>query len=203
MGINPGGHMSIRYQVCAAAMAISAGCVTPASAQAWIGQMVGNQIAAQVAAQQEAACVAGAPPALDSVTRVLKSAEKLMDAYFALTPKAREVSLSRVFGENQNDVRWRDSQGLVKLRDLGARLDEPEYDRQLVASTVGGDGRSLRAVWTVRPKGSGDGPATRVYAVDAEALDGGSLRIRRMTVSEGPDLPKPYGPFCHLPANED
>jgi len=177
----------------AASLLVVAG-LTPASAQAWIGQIVGEMAAEQAAAQREAECLKGRPADPDDVKAANRRADGVMQAYFALTSKSSKRDIAAVFVTDRDvkDVTWKDDAGAVPIAQLGAQLDEPSDKVAKILSVVGGDNHTTRAIWSV-----GEGDGTLYYGVDI--INGSWLsnaKIWHMTVSKTePETPPAY---CHF-----
>jgi len=166
----------------------------PAHAQAWIGQMVGEMAAQQAAAMREAECRKGKPADPDDVAASNRRADKLMEAYFALTSKSskREIAALFVSDRDIKDVTWKDDSGAVPIAQLGPQLDEASDKHARVLSVVGGDNHTTRAIWSV-----GEGDAVVYYGVDI--INGTwltSAKIWHMTVSR--TLPETPPAYCHF-----
>jgi len=166
----------------------------PAQGQAWIGQMVGEMAAQQAAAMREAECRKGKPADPDDVKASNRRADKLMDAYFALTSKSSKREIAAVFVTDKDikDVSWKDDNGAVPIAQLGAQFDEASPKHARLLSVVAGDNHITRAVWTV-----GEGADTVYYGVDI--INGTWLsdsKIWHMTVSK--TQPETPPAFCHF-----
>jgi hypothetical protein len=184
--------MGKNLQTAGIILAVSLAVPSPAQSQAWIGQIAGEVAAQEQQALQETACRKGAPADPSDVKSSNRRAEKLMDSYFALTSKSTKRDIQRVFAMDKPDMSWKDASGKVPPDQLGARLDETSTERTLVLSVVGGDNKTLRAIWSV-----GDGADKTYYAADIiigswfEAPE-----IWHMTVS--PTLPDTPPAYCHF-----
>jgi len=165
---------------------------TPAAAQAWIGQVVGEAAAQQAAAAREAACRRGTPADPDDVKRSNRRADTVMEAYFALTSKSPKRNVTAVFATGKPDVSWQNADGKVPVSELGAQLDEPSPQHTKILSVVAGDNEKMRAIWSV-----GEGADTLYYGVDIINGDWlSSSRIWHLTISsKQPDTPPAY---CHF-----
>jgi hypothetical protein len=188
--------MHKNFQAVGMVLAISLAIPSAAQSQAWIGQMAGEMAAQQQQAELEAACRKGAPADPDDVKSSNRRAEKLMDAYFDLTSKSSLRDIQRVFAMGKPDVSWKDANGKVPIDQLGARLDEVSTKRTLVLSVVGGDNKTMRAIWSV-----GDGADKIYYAADIVVGNWiSSSAIWHMTVSKTlPDTPPAY---CHFDSEQ-
>jgi|GEM_PF-4152686 len=164
-------------------------------AQAWIGAVAGNAVAAQQAAAREQACRAGTPAPEPVRARADTQATALMTAYFGLTGTSRERDISKVFARNAST--WTDTAGEVAPTALGARLDiaTPTLTRE--AFVVAGDEGTARGVWKAQ---DADGGVTW-YGVDFVGTPGffspATWRIKSMTVFPGDRQPENPGVYCH------
>ncbi len=167
-----------------------------------IGVAIGNMEAQRQAAMAEAACQAGKPALEATVTQVSSRVERLMHAYFALSPKSDDYQMGRVFAMSMDGVSWAGPAGPVAIGQLGATLTPPATPPTLTTVVVGGDGISARALWTVASANPAEAP-TR-YAAEITTESGHifdyarGLRILHMTESRSADVPASPAAFCHL-----
>jgi hypothetical protein len=181
--------------ICLAGALLVAGS-GPAAAQAWIGQMVGEMAAQQAAAQRELECRKGAPADPSDVKAGNRRADKVMEAYFALTSKSTKKDIQKLFAMDQKDVSWKNENGKVPLDQLGALLDEASPTHARILSVVAGDILTTRAIWSV-----GEGADIVYYGVDI--MNGNWLsdsKIWHVSVSKTqPDTPPAY---CHFDSEQ-
>ncbi|MDQ0465587.1 hypothetical protein QO010_003376 [Caulobacter ginsengisoli] len=189
-----------KFSGSSAVAAVLAGCVVAtapvsASAQAWIGQVVGEMAAQQAAAAAEAACQAGTPPAAKDIERANADSATLLTAYFDLKSGAKSGALKKVFTFKEPTAGYVDVNGPVKFDALGARLDEPTPTLNRLSFIVGGDALSARGVWEAR---SGD-QIVGYYAIDFQQVGiwGPSWRIWHVTLFPADQPPAATGAYCH------
>jgi hypothetical protein len=167
-----------------------------------IGVAVGNITAQQVAAQREAACMAGTPASATEIANETSRVGRVMAAYFALTPKAGEHAIGRVFAADTTGVRWRDAAGPASLDHLAEHLIAFSEPPVMTALVVGGDGLSARGLWTAT---SADVAKTQLviaadFTVEGHMFDyARGVRVLHMAVLPASQAPAPPTPFCHLP----
>jgi hypothetical protein len=172
----------------------------PASAQIWIGQVVGEMTAQAAQAAREKACLEGAPPDPKSVPKITEKVNGLMTAYFALDSKSGPAAVGKVFSLKSKGVSFHDAAGPASPTALGARLDEPTPTLALTSSVIAGDTMSARFIWTATPP---DGAPAKVYAVDFtgnfDSFWGTtSWRIWHMAVLAPDKAPSAPGAYCHF-----
>ena len=176
--------------LCSLLAAFIAMLVTPACAQAWIGQMAGEMAGQRAQAAQENACLHGAPAEPREVQDAKDGMEKTMTAYFGLTSHATARELRNVFALDKPGVTWRNAGGIVPISKIGPDLDAPTPERKLVALVVGGDAKAARASWSTDRSG-------RFYAGDFvdEGWFGGWKIWHMAVLPVQPDVPPAY---CHF-----
>lgn len=185
----------------AAALLGSAVTATPAAAQAWIGQMVGNMMAQQAAAAAEAACKAGTPASDKVQAFALSSSEAAMAAYTALGPASKPVDLKKVFALKDKDLSWKDEGGKQPIPAFLSRLDGKRVTLSRVAFVVAGDGTTARGIWKVAVPDQPD--LNRWYAVDLKGSPGpsmwggGAWRIWHFAQFSGAEAPPAPAAYCH------
>lgn len=189
----------------AAIAAICIGVSAPphsAQAQIWIGQVVGDVTAQQVAAAREKACREGQPAAPKDVETAKEEARQLMAAYFDLTSTSKPRDIDRVFATKLKDVTWKDEQGAALVSQLGSRLDGPTPTLTPLSFVVAGDAFSARGIWEATTSGT----EKKAYAVDFKAIPntlfGITWRIWHMTVSPIDKAPPAPADYCHFDADQ-
>lgn len=167
----------------------------PASAQAWIGQVVGQMAAEQAAAAAEAACQAGAPATPENIERAKADSATLLTGYFDLDSKAKPSALRKIFVLKEGALGYADASGLAEFGALGARLDAPTPTVDRLSFIVAGDALTARGVWEAK---SGD-QIVGYYAIDFQnaGIWGAKWRISRMTVFPADRQPTAAGAYCH------
>lgn len=176
-------------------LALSLG--SAASAQAWIGQVVGDMMARQQAAAQEHACMMGTPLNMNEVEETREPARLAMAKYWGVVSAGGERDINPVF-EGDKDGRW-----VLGERELR------QGKAVLVSDPLALPGAALEAepVWLLR---SGDGVHVRalfrVNGADGKVLGGydvtlrrnlGRWHLRRLVVAEGASLPPTLAQYCH------
>lgn len=171
-----------------------------ASAQAWIGTMVGEMAAQEAAAAREKACLAGAPPPPKDVAKITARIEQRMASYFALDSRSKPADIAKVFDMKAKGVSFRDVDGTISPAELGARLDAPTPALTLSSVVVAGDLTTARAIWTTAPT---DGSPPMAYAVDfTGAVDSwfgaSAWRVWHMVALPADQAPPAPGAYCHF-----
>ena len=183
--------MTIRAVALGALAGLLLASSTPAVAQAWIGQVVGEMAAQQAAAQREEACRKGTPADPSDVKSSNKRADKLMASFFALTSQSSKRDILSLFETDKAGMHVITDNGTIRPEALSELLDEPAAPKKLL-SVVGGDNITVRVIWT-----AGEGDDTMYYGADITIgswLTG--AHILHLTVSENElDAPPAY---CHL-----
>ena len=167
-----------------------------------IGVTVGNMVAAQAAAQREAACMAGTPAAPNEIAAETSRIGRVMAAYFALTPKSGDHAIGRVFAINTNGVQWRDASGAAPFEQLAGRLVPLSGAPIMTTLVVGGDGASARGLWTATPADPAAAPLVIAadFTTEAHIFDyARGVRVLHMAVLPAARAPAAPTPFCHLP----
>ena len=179
---------------------IALACSGPASGQAWIGQMVGNMIAQQQAAAQEAACMNGQPMTADEVAEARAPADALMRAYFsaihsgsaprssffALDAKARFTALGK-------------SVDRAAIDRLGEPLAgaAPTLDAEPLGFVRSGLDATALGQWAVR---DAQGRIAGVYTgFFVRKL--GEWKLRTLAFETPAEYAGPAEQFCHAPGD--
>ena len=175
-----------------AAMALPA----PAVAQIWIGQIAGEMAGQAAAAAREQACRAGKPASDRRIAEATAGTAVTMQAYFALTSRAKAGDLKHVFAMKEADLSWKGPEGPVAVASLRVRLDTPVPALKPVNFVVGGDGETARGVWQASyPDRPGE-----YYAVDfigPSSMWSSGWHIWHMTVIAGDQPPAAPAAYCH------
>ena len=142
------------------------------------------------------ACLAGVPADPDDVQRAKERIERTMAAYFALTPQSPAGDIRALFDGDKKDIVWKRDGASTPVDQIGARLEAPPQKRTLIATVMGGDAQTARAIWAVTPA---SGSGTEYYAGDFvnEGWLGG-WKIWHLAIfpeSKKPDTPSAY---CHF-----
>lgn len=167
-----------------------------------IGVTVGNIVAAQAAAQREAACMAGTPAPADEIAAETARVDRVMAAYAALTPKAGEHAIGRVFAVNTTGAQWRDAGGVVAFEQVAGHLVPLSGPPVLTTLVVGGDGQSARGLWTATPADPAAAPLVIAadFTLEGHMFDyARGVRVLHMAVLPAAQAPAAPTPFCHLP----
>lgn len=179
-----------------------AGLPASASAQIWLGQVVGQMVASQREAQLEQACRAGAPASAKDAAWALSSSEAAMLGYLALTPKSGDGELRKVFAMKKTDLSWRGSDGVaVPIKQLSSHLERARPKLYPITFIVGGDALTARGTWEARWSGQPD--RSEYYAVDfagglKNMWGGGTFRIWHFTVFPSDKRPATPAAYCHF-----
>ena len=128
--------------------------------------------------------------------------ERLMQAYFALTPNSDSKAIAHVFAmRNPDKIRWKDDSGRVPISQIASHLTPPAGPAVVSTLVASADWWSLREIWTVTPPGANSSPI--YYALDMvhepHAFDSfHSLRILDLTIITTGVPPTPPIAYCHL-----
>jgi len=142
------------------------------------------------------ACLAGVPADPDDVQKAKERIERTMAAYFALTPQSSAEDIRAVFDRDKKDVAWKFDGASTPIEQIGPKFQMPPQQRMVIATVVGGDAQTARAIWAVTPA---SGSGTEYYAGDFinEGWLGG-WKIWHLAIfpeSKKPDTPSAY---CHF-----
>ena len=145
---------------------------------------------------REKECLAGVPANPGDVQRARDRIERTMAAYFALTPQSSPDSIRAIFTGSKKDIVWKFDGTPTPVGEIGSRLEARPAQRALIATVVGGDTQTARAIWAVTPA---TGSGTEYYAGDFvnEGWLGG-WKIWHLAIfpeSKRPDTPSAY---CHF-----
>ena len=189
-----------RLGVAGLAAALSAATSTPVVAQAWIGQVVGDMVAQQQAAANEAACMRGEPPVEDEILEARLPANAKMQAYFSAM-QAGSVPRSQFFALDRHAA-WRDGdtnldrddldQGSDRLATPGMTLDREPFQFFRSYSDASAYGQ-----WPVRDEA---GTVAGVYnAFLVRKL--GVWKLRSIVIEGAEEYSGPVYQFCHEPGD--
>lgn len=145
---------------------------------------------------REKDCLAGVPADRDDVQKAKERIERTMAAYLALTPQSSPEEIRAVFDRDKKDIAWKSDGASTPIDQIGVKLEAPPRQRALIATVVGGDLQTARAIWAVTPA---NGSGTQYYAVDFinEGWLGG-WKIWHLAIfpeAKKPDTPSAY---CHF-----
>jgi hypothetical protein len=181
--------------VWACALAFATVCVHPAFAHGSSGHYQPIMIV-PVDDSRNKACLAGVPADPDDVQKAKERIERTMAAYFALTPQSSAEDIRAVFDRDKKDVAWKFDGASTPIEQIGPKFQMPPQQRMVIATVVGGDAQTARAIWAVTPA---SGSGTEYYAGDFinEGWLGG-WKIWHLAIfpeSKKPDTPSAY---CHF-----
>jgi hypothetical protein len=145
---------------------------------------------------QDKACLAGVPADPDDVRKAKERIERTMTAYFALTPQSSPDDIRALFDGDKKDLVWKRDGVATPVDQIGSQLQARPMQRTLIATVIGGDVQTARAIWAVT---SASGSGTEYYAGDFinEGWLGG-WKIWHLAIlpeSKKPDTPSAY---CHF-----
>lgn len=178
------------------------GIATSASAQIWIGQVVGNIADQERIARQRHECMMGESKMPEAeVTETIGQTSNIMRAYFAAA--SRSPANVAPFYHLSGKKRWMSgklsigSSGLAKVTDPLAIQEGAAIDQAPTAHVRSGDTSLVQSLWTVRnsagtPIGYYDAFLTRNLGV---------WRLRSLTVVTGTAAPTSITPFCEKPGD--
>ena len=179
------------------ALACTAG---PVHAQAWIGQMVGDMMAQQQAAANEAACMGGAAPEDKEIEEALVQANGAFQSYYE-AQQSGSAARSAFFAMDSK-ARWTHGETVLKKSNLDSSTDflakaglkmDPQpfafYRSYIDAKAMG--------QWPVRDEA---GSVVGVYnAFFVRKL--GGWKLRQLTLEEAAEYSGPVTQFCHEPGD--
>lgn len=193
--------MRFNHLRAAGAMALltCAGYAPAASAQAWIGQVVGNIMAQQAAAQQEAACMIGTAMPPEEVAEAHAPGLAVMRAYFSSA--GTDGRISAHFNLDKR-TRWIDAEPGVGMAELDRQRDPfarggLSLDPEPLGFVRAGDGASALGQWVVRDAagqlgGTYTGRFTR---------SGGVWRLSTLRLTPARQYVDPVEQYCHKPGD--
>lgn len=170
----------------------AAGCVlllaSPASAQAWIGTMVGNMSAQQ----QEAHCQASRQPVPQRRDVIRTKLTALMGKLAA--PGATAKDLAKLYA-SRDGAKIASATTLISAEEMRTLLGSGGEWKHLV---VGADHLGARGVWRVVTPGADGAPETvREFGFDFVGQWGNWKVLRAQEYPAPLGAPDPE-PFCHL-----
>jgi hypothetical protein len=173
----------------------------PASAQIWIGQIVGNMIAQGQQQAQEHACMMGTPQAQPEVDETRSPTAELMSRYWDAARKG-PVDLAPFYHES-GKKRWTAGKTTVgpnkfgKVTDPLATTAGLTLEPQPVGFLRSGDGATVQGQWRVlAPDGS---EAGRLDASFTRQI--GVWRLRTLHVLHVGEAVPAVAAFCHKPGD--
>ena len=169
----------------------------PANAQAWIGEMVGNMIAQEQAAQREAACMGGAAMPDSEIAETRASAFAAMNGYWNAVRSGAPADVTPFYRDDRK-ASWRsggsalDGVALHKLTDPLAQSGAV-FDATPLAYFRSGDGSSVHGQWAVR---RADGKL--IGTLDAAfSRTAGQWKLSDLTVYSATEYVEPLVQYCH------
>ncbi len=173
---------------------------SPAQAQAWIGQVVGDMMAQQAAAAAEASCMAGDAPPADEILEAMTPSNQQLQNYFSAMqagnqPRSAFFAIDKRTAWTHGDVsldRNSIDQGNDALAAAGNTLDSEPFDfvRSFRDATAYGQ-------WPVRDEA---GQIVGVYnAFFVRKL--GDWKLRTLTLENSEKYSGPIAQFCHKPGD--
>ena len=180
------------------ALALAAAPVA-AQAQAWIGQVVGNMMAQQAAAAQEAACRAGTPMVDKEVAEARDPAPAVMQAYWAAASEHRSPAAQFVTGKS---VKWSNGVTVLGEAQLGTIADPfAATGNRLEPVPLGfvraGDAGSALGQWRVT---DASGAKVGIYQALFRRKNGQWL-LSSLELFGRYDWVDPVVQYCHNPAD--
>ncbi|WP_447727971.1 hypothetical protein [Sphingomonas koreensis] len=172
-----------------------AGYTPTASAQAWIGQIVGNMMAQQAAAQQEEACMTGTPMPPEEVTEARTPALAVMRAYYASA--GADGRISPHFNLDKR-TRWIDGEAGVGMAEIDRQRDRFAHgglslDPVPLGFVRAGDGASALGQWVARDAaGAVGGTYTARFT-----RSGGVWRLSTLQLTPARQYIDPVEQYCH------
>ena len=168
-----------------------------ARAQAWIGQVVGNMIAQEQAAQQEAACMGGADMPDTEIAETRPSAFAAMNGYWGAVRGGTPADVA-AFYQGDRKVSWSAAGATVSgagLHRVTDPLAQPSaiLDAQPLAYLRAGDGTSVHGQWAVR---HADGRL--IGTLDAAFRRAtGQWKLSDLTIYSAREYVEPLVQYCH------
>lgn len=156
-----GGIKMNRIRLClgmVAAVIAFAASATPAAAQIWIGQMVGDMMARR----QQQQCLSGTPLPPNEIAEARVPALEVMRTYWERVAATDAADVRPTFHQRRR-AQWksgeagRDYSALSALNDPLGRLAGAAMESEPVAFVRAGDGGTARGLWRVSNAGSAVG----------------------------------------------
>ena len=185
-------------------VAVSAGLAAswpqPAMAQAWIGEMVGNMMAQQQAAANEAACMRGTPPAESERVEALGPANAQLHSYF----KAMQSGSAprSAFFHLDKKTAWSNGTTRLDRKSLDTGSDPLAAPATVLAEQPHAFHRSYLDAsalgqWAVRDTA---GRTVGVYNA-LFVRRAGAWKLRSLNLEDGSSYSGPVAQFCHEPGD--
>lgn len=172
-----------------------AGSAPPASAQAWIGQIVGDMMAQGAAAQREAACMTGTAMPPEEVTEARTPALAVIQAYYASA--GGDGRISPHFNLDKR-TRWINGEAGAGMAELDRQRDPfarggLALDPAPLGFVRAGDGASAMGQWVVRDAaGVVAGTYTGRFTRNA-----GVWRLSTLQLTPARQYADPVEQYCH------
>lgn len=192
------GRIASRLVPVAAALTVAG----PASAQIWIGQVVGNMAAQQARAQ----CMSGQPLPPDEIAEALDPARLVMSHYWDRASAADAADVTGAFHERgradwvSGETTRRRTQ-LRAVSDPFARQAGAVFEAEPRVFVRAADGGSARGLWRVDPAQAGGQPLG-YYLADFRR-SGGDWKLRRVELLPGAATPPEVTQYCNAPGDID
>jgi hypothetical protein len=183
----------------AAAFAMLASTSGAASAQAWIGAMVGEM----VVAQNEARCMSGVPLSPEQVAAARAPASALMQDYWTRVAAANSTDVSALF-HDRGRAEWvapgttRERDALIAVADPFARRAGAALAAEPLVFVRALSGSRARGVWRVEPVGSAE--PTDHYLVDFRRR-GGTWKVSRIELFPAGSAVPELTEYCREPGD--
>lgn len=187
------------HRIAAAGMALAIGFApATASAQAWIGLMVGQMMAEGQAYQQEIACMSGTPMIDKEVLEARQPAIDTMTGYYAAAQAGKPLTPSYNLDKRS---RWISGDVTAEPMKIDAQRDPfAAPGHALTAEPLGyaraGDGQTVWGQWAVTRDGARAGTYTGVFT-----RKDGRWKLRTLTLTPASQYADPVVQFCHKPGD--
>lgn len=191
-------HERNRRLVLRATCAIGLACPVPVQAQAWIGEMVGNMMAASAARAREHACMMGEAPPAKEIDEVRAPAEQAIAEYWRAAAGGGPRDITPVF-KSDNDAAWIDGATRLNRKQMTAVTDRfagtsgASLDTKPQWFIRTSDLADVRGVWLVRDR---SGMPIGAYSA-AFRRNLGTWHLRSVILLPGDPAPVAPAQYCH------
>ncbi len=168
-----------------------------ASAQAWIGQIVGNMMANAQAAQQEQNCMTGTPMPDSEIAETRATAQASITGYWQAVQSGQNANVAKFFSTGKK-TQWVSGKNIIGLAGLN-KVQDPfgspgaVLDQTPLAYFRSGDGGTVHGQWRVR---RADGALLGTYDA-AFKRTGGTWLLSDLQLLSSAEPVYPLVQYCH------
>lgn len=181
-----------------AALALATGMAgTPAHAQAWIGQVVGDMIAQQQALEREHACRMGTAMPPEEIEETRATTLAAMNGYWEAVRRGGVANVSTVY-QLDGKAKWTSGGKTLGMAGLTGVTDPfategAVLDAAPIAYFRAGDGRTVGGQWAVR---RADASLIGTYSAMFRRT-AGVWRLSELTLVPATSYVEPLVQYCH------